>query len=190
MSIEYILLCANRLYDRGYPVARILKIAGKLRTVLRLPFREVVWIAFIYPLSALFRLAVLLIPFRVLARFMGTHLRQQEPSPLASETQLLLAWRIGLICRLAARYTPWKSKCLVQAMMTRTLLGYYHIPYVIHLGVMKADQGRASIQAHAWVKVGRLVVSGRESHKPFTVLASYISPSRLPPAGKTDASYG
>ena len=38
------------------------------------------------------------------------------------------------IVEIAGRSTPWRPKCLVEAIMVRTLLAYYRIPYVLHLG--------------------------------------------------------
>ena len=49
----------------------------------------------------------------------------------------------------------------------------------MHLGVMKSDEGKARIKAHAWVRVGRWVISGREGHRAFTVVSTYVSSSLI-----------
>jgi len=95
------------------------------------------------------------------------------------------AWRIGRISELVSKYTPWESKCLVQVLMVRALLAYYHIPYVMHLGVTKAmaqesgEEGDSIMKAHAWLSVGAWVVSGGDGHRAFTIVATFVQPSLL-----------
>lgn len=130
-----------------------------------------------YPLSGLINFGLAVFPFRYVARYLGQEISGREFSPLASAAQERQAWRIGRLCALAARYTPWEAKCLVQAIMARAWLGYYGIPYVVQIGVMKSPAGEGeTFKAHAWVRVGRYAVSGGEGHRAFTVLSSYADP--------------
>lgn len=80
---------------------------------------------------------------------------------------------------MATKYTPWKSACLVQALIATWLLAYYHIPYVLHLGVARATPQGDDLQAHAWLRVGQWVITGREGHQAFTVVATFVAPSLL-----------
>ena len=136
--------------------------------------REKLWLCGMYPLSGLLRVGLALAPFRYWAPYLGREVSDRPFCPLATESQERLAWRIGRTCALAARYTPWETKCLAQAILTRTWLGRFRIPYVVHIGVKKAGPGAPDpFAAHAWVQVGRLVVCGRQGHAAFTVLSSY-----------------
>jgi len=150
-----------------------------MRTAWQLPVREKFWILFLYPYSGLIRLAILIFPFKRLSRLLGQHYQNHQLSPLVSESQRLFAWRIGRITELTARYTPWESKCLVQAIMARTLLGIYHIPYVIHLGAKMSNEINGPMKAHAWVKVGAWIIAGREGHHAFGIVSSFVAPSIL-----------
>lgn len=158
-------------------MASVSKFLGKLRTAWRLPFREWLWLLMMYPLSGLVRVGVTLLPFRWWAPWLGKEIGARELSPLASAEQERIAWRIGRLCALAARYTPWETKCLVQAAIVRIWLGYYQIPYLLQIGVMKAPEREGGgIKAHAWVRVGRYAVCGGEGHLAFTALSGYVDP--------------
>lgn len=159
----------------------------KIRTAASLPPRDKAWFAMLYPMSGLVRAALLLLPFRRLARFLGVPHGNIQLTPLATPDQVRLAARIGAACALVARYTPWQSLCLVQAVMAKTLLDHYRIPYALYLGVSKpgaraGTQGEVpGLKAHAWVAVGPRVIAGRDGHRAFTVVSTFVSPAILNP---------
>ena len=151
----------------------------KFRSAWCLPLREKLWILLLYPYSGFIRASMYLFHFRVLSRALGHHHQNYTLSPLVSEFQQLRAWRIGRIVELTARYTPWESKCLVQAAMARTLLGLYGIPYILHIGALMTHDDIEPLKAHAWVKVGHGIITGREGHRAFGIVSSFVSPSLL-----------
>ncbi len=156
-----------------------LRPSRKIPAFWHLPVREKLWLFLLYPYSGLIRAAVLLTPFHLLSKHLGTYYKNTELSPLVNEQQLALARQVGRICEITARYTPWQSKCLVQAIMARTVLAFYAIPYVIHLGASLSNNPQKPIEAHAWVKVGHLVITGRAGHKTYPVLSSFVAPQIL-----------
>jgi len=153
-----------------------LKIPNKVRSAWQLPLTEKIWILILYPYSGFIRAALLILPFNQLSPYLGQHYLNHQLSPLVSKSQRLLAWRVGRITELTARYTPWESKCLVQAIMTKTLLKFYHIPYILHLGTKMTNDTKEPIQAHAWIKVGAWVITGRKGHSAFAIVSSFVSP--------------
>jgi Transglutaminase-like superfamily len=155
------------------------QIARKLHTVWRLPYREKLWVLLLYPYSGIVRASLYLFHFKVLSQVLGQHYQNHTLSPLVSKSQRMRAWRIGQIVELTARYTPWESKCLVQAVMARTLLGFYGIPYIIHVGALMTHDDKDPLKAHAWVKVGALIIAGREGHQAFAIVSSFVSKSLL-----------
>jgi hypothetical protein len=157
----------------------VYRVFKKIRSAWCLPLREKIWLLLLYPYSGLVRAAILVFPFRLLARCLGQHHQNYQLSPLVSESQQKLAWRIGQITELTARYTPWKSQCLVQAIMAKSLLGFYRVPYVVHLGAKMTTEAKKPMKAHAWVKVGPRVITGREGHKTFGIVSSFVAPSVL-----------
>ncbi|MCH6258791.1 lasso peptide biosynthesis B2 protein [Puniceicoccaceae bacterium K14] len=152
----------------------------KTKTALALPAREKLWFCLMYPLSAVVRLALLILPFRVISCVMGKQIQSKEPSTVLSEEEQSLVSRIGKVCALVARYTPWETKCLSQAILGRVFLGFYGISCVIYLGVTKAGDPLNPMRAHAWMKAGGLIVTGREGHRAFTVLVAYEASAIFP----------
>jgi len=148
-----------------------------LKLFFQLSFREKVSFVFAWLLSGVARLLLLTLPFRWIAPRLGLHLNNTELCAVTAEKKHQLAWRIGKITEIATRYTPWQSRCLVQAMVARVLLGFYNIPYVMHLGVTKTEDPDNLLKAHAWLCVGPYVITGREGHRQFTIVSTFVSPS-------------
>jgi hypothetical protein len=136
----------------------------------------------LFPLSGIVRGIILYVPFRYLAAYLGAECDNRLLSTLAQPQQVELALKIGRVCRLLERYTPWQSKCLVQATLAKTLLRLYGIPYVLHFGLAKkrapsastAPQPLSGLSAHAWVSVGDKVICGARGHRSFTVVGTYV----------------
>lgn len=72
--------------------------------------------------------------------------------------------------RRAVKATPFKTKCLQQAMAGKILLNKQGVPSTIYFGVSKKDQ---NLKAHAWLKVGDVFITGERGHKEF-VLVSFF----------------
>ena len=152
------------------------RLARKAATAWRLPIEEKLWCLFLVPCSAAVRLAIWALPFKRVAVFLGSSIRgEQQLFWSVTESQEARGRRIGKMGRLVARYTPWETKCLAQAIMVRMLLGWYDIPCVIRIGVMKSEEPDDPLKAHAWVEVGDSVIVGRAGYERFTVLHSYAS---------------
>ena len=146
---------------------------GKAGAWRRRPGVEQGWFFVAYPLLGLARLALLSIPFRVIAPWLGQQLRAGVPVPLVTDAQMTRARHVGWAVRTAACYTPWESKCLAQAMVARLLLGLQRLPYVLYLGVRKDDA--AGMAAHAWVCTGRAAITGGHGCGQFTVVGAFVS---------------
>jgi len=151
------------------------KLLNKLLIFIRFPLREKVWFFVLYILSGIARLAVLILPFRWVMRFLGAQHENIQLSVIVSKQQLEWALRIGKITNIATKYTPWKSKCLIQAMVAKVILNHYKIPYVIHVGMLRNEEGE--LKSHAWLNVKQRVIVGGEGHKAFTIVSSFVTPS-------------
>jgi hypothetical protein len=135
------------------------------------------WVLFLFPCSGIIRVAQHFLHFRHLSLALGQHYENKMLSCFASESQCLLAVRIGRVVELTARYTPWRCQCLVQANMARILLGLYSIPYILHIGVSSRHSSENLFKAHAWVKVGPWVIVGAGSIQDYTLISSWIPPN-------------
>ncbi|APD50678.1 lasso peptide biosynthesis B2 protein [Francisella hispaniensis] len=138
----------------------IQKVYRKLRTATKMPLKKKVWFIILYPISGIARFASLTLSLKKIFWYLGyTHCNAQLCIP-ASEEQLILAYKISKTATLVSKYVPWESKCLIDAIMVKTLLKYYKIPYVIHIGMIKTNEENKPFMGHAWVKVADQIVIG------------------------------
>lgn len=76
----------------------------------------------------------------------------------SAEADPALVEQISFAIRAMGARVPWRSDCLVQALAAQHWLASRGVGSRIHLGVKPSD---ASLDAHAWLKVGdRIVVGG------------------------------
>jgi hypothetical protein len=124
------------------------------------------------------RLSILWMPFFQLAPLLGKQGRNLEFSTLVNSRQLNRARRLGRLIRAIAEHTPWKSKCLVQAIAAVVFLRCLRIPYVLHLGVAKDEKN--DLRAHTWVRVGPCAVTGGDGRPEFVVVSTFFYPEMFP----------
>lgn len=154
-------------------------ILRKATTFLRTNWQQKAWFIPLYLLSGLARLAILLAPFRHLAPLLGSHHQNAELSVLITEQQEQHAQELKTVIRMATKYTPWESKCLVQALLAKVVLSFHGIPHVSYLGVTNSRKEAHKLEAHAWVSAGRIFVTGGNGHRTFTVVSSFISDTSI-----------
>ncbi len=152
----------------------------KARAFARMPLFEQGYFLPTWLLLGLSRGAVLLLPFRRLAAFLGDAHGPQGRVPPASASQAQRARRIARVIRVAARYTPWDSNCFAQALTARLLLGLYRIPCAVFFGLMHDHDAARALRAHAWVRSGDVAVSGGANVDRFTVVQCFSWPRTAP----------
>lgn len=104
------------------------------------------------------------------------HHREHPGAPSLDPGQQAQAVRIGELVAIAARYTPWQSRCLAQVLATQRLLAKHHIPGQFYLGVRpgcERTSQAAGPPAHAWLQCGDRIVSGGHGHEQFTVVSTF-----------------
>lgn len=102
---------------------------------------------------------------RVAAR-LGRHMAEspQEQPPNRARVQRV-KWAIGV----AARLLPWKPVCLPQAVTAQWMLHRRGIQSTLYLGTDPNNQ----YAAHAWVRAGRIVVTGGDDPRRYTVVSTF-----------------
>lgn len=125
---------------------------------------------------ALARLAMVLLPFRWVAPYLGQRMAETPVEQLPTEQQQQLrniAWAI----RKLSAHTPWESKCLVQAMAAKHMLKSRQINSTLYLGVMRNGCGDKTdadpLKAHAWLRSGHMLLTGGQGYQYFTVVATF-----------------
>ena len=122
------------------------------------------------------RLALRLLPFRRLARYLGP-VQVETPLEIAPDA-LAQARRVGGAIARIAPYTPWTSNCFPQALAAKYWLGRRHIPTTLYLGVAltpcnPTGSAEKPMSAHAWLRCGPLLVTGQQGHERYTVTARF-----------------
>lgn len=107
-------------------------------------------------LSGIVRLLLLKMPFKKLQPYLGIPNEESSKDKLQQEYEV--AEKIRWIVDRVSDYTPWESKCLVQAIVAQYLLKKKHISTTLYLGVCRAESGE--LKAHAWLRCGEMIVTG------------------------------
>ncbi len=120
---------------------------------------------------AAMRLALLVLPFRVIATLLG--LRRGEQSEQVDPASELRAEQIGRAVRSVAAHTPWPSTCLVQALAAAALLRVRGLEATLYLGVARDAGAPGELLAHAWLRCGGAVLTGAAEAERFHELVSF-----------------
>jgi hypothetical protein len=114
-------------------------------------------------------LAILILPFRAIARLAAHPLRQPEISGEARmEAVRHVRWAV-IVC---ARRLPWRAACFQQGLAVQWMLrrrGAY--PSVLYYGAAPDDE--TGLTAHVWVRDGDMDVVGGALASRFAVLARF-----------------
>jgi len=130
------------------------------------------WLFFqAYWLLGISRLAILTLAFKRLAGYLGEH--RAESSRELPESQLETTKCISWAVESASRFTPWKSNCFPKAITAQYLLRRRGIPSTLYLGCLVDDAD--TMKAHAWLRSGPRIVTGRAGHQQFGVVATFAA---------------
>lgn len=125
--------------------------------------------AFIYMLVV--RYLMLKVKFKKYQKYLGERgVETTNQYPTAKEEIIKTVRRIVLS---TSKNTPWESKCMVQAVSCKWLLKKYGVESTIYFGIKPDEENKGKLKAHAWLRVGEYIVTGREGHKAFKVVNFY-----------------
>jgi hypothetical protein len=117
-----------------------------------------------------FRIAILTLPFRVLATRLGEQGKESSVAPL-NDTQMREAIMVSRAVQTMSRNLPWDCKCLVQAAAGKTMLRRRYIPATLYLALAKDEDQK--LIAHAWLRSGDLIVTGKAGMENYTVVSVF-----------------
>lgn len=125
---------------------------------------------------ALSRVAVLVLPFRRIAPWLGAHMDESpcHHDPETAEAVARISWAIGA----ASRRVPWRSKCLEQAIAATSMLRRRRIESTMYLGLTRPGNRLTNpVEPHAWVRSGPVHVTGGTRVEHYAVVAKFASSS-------------
>ncbi len=141
---------------------------------IRLPFIEKALLMETFVFLGIYRAAILTLPFRWLTRSLTQTTSYLVVPPLPDQ-QRTTALSVGRTIQKAARYTPWESACLAQALTARRMLQRRRISGIFYLGVMKdVTDAKGQFKAHAWSKCGDIILTGQPGHEQFVIVSAFI----------------
>jgi hypothetical protein len=125
------------------------------------------------------RIALLVVPFRVLAARLGTFLppaAQEVRTALAftSPDHASLAAEIGWAVTRAARYAPFRAVCLPQAIAAKRMLARRDVRSILHFGAAKGATAEKPLDAHAWLDAAGVEVTGYPVAREFSEIACFV----------------
>ena len=127
-----------------------------------MPLKQKLMIPKIFVLMAYYYFRVHRRPFSELAPKIGT-LGYETPV----EQSPRQAWMVHELMESMFRHLRWKDSCLIRALTAKKLLNRMGHRCTLYMGVRKLA-GRG-MDAHAWLRCGRLTVTGGESMAGYTV---------------------
>jgi len=144
-----------------------------LSTIRRLSGAEWLLLAEAAVTLAAARVAVLFVPFRTLARRLGTPMRETPETPGDADRATLrrVAWAIDAIGRRA----PWRCKCLERAFAANRMLHRRGLASTLYFGIARRDGG---VAAHAWVRSGDYYVTGGSERAHFHILSTFADEAK------------
>ena len=113
------------------------------------------------------KLVIVYMPFKKIASWMG---RLQVESAYEMKYSNV-SIKIEHAIRRASNYTMHESKCYDQALTAKALLGQSGLPATIYFGLAKESDSQ--LMAHAWVRCGERIISGKPGMERFTVVACF-----------------
>ncbi len=153
--------------------ANRLKIKTKLISFMGLTFRDKLLFCVNFFLCGLSRIIIKTMPLNYFSSYFGEFYQSNQFSTLLSVSQLQKAVWIGKSVRLAAKYTPWNSSCLTQAMVGKFWCQFYKIPYVLYIGFAKDASLPGQYTAHAWTTAGAVNITGGNGWINYRVVSTY-----------------
>lgn len=147
----------------------------KIKTFLTMPYKQKELFLISFILCGLARFAINVFGYRRISFCYGNFCRMQIQSTIISKEQQQQAIMIRRAVALAARYTPWDSSCLTQAMVAKFWCQFYDIPYMLFIGFAKVSDKPLGHDAHAWITAGSVFITGGYSFNTHAVVLSYTN---------------
>jgi hypothetical protein len=123
------------------------------------------------------RFKVSFVPFQTYKKELGKHMHTTSHQGFQSEQALTkrLSWAI----QKTARYTPFKSNCMVQAMAAKRMCKKRGIATTFYIGVGKDQAVEGQKLNHAWLRSGSMIVTGNlKDLEDYAVIGTYAEDAR------------
>lgn len=118
---------------------------------------------------AIARLGMAFVPFRRIALWLGTP-GAETPAAVTAE-EIRVAEEIGWAVAVLGRRVPWNGRCMAQALAAGGMLRRRGLEGTVSFGACKNQS--AGFDAHAWLRLGSLIVTGAPHHEQFKTFTTF-----------------
>lgn len=108
-------------------------------------------------------------PMKKYVKKLGKEKTESPETALQEHQEYLLSLKTAI--RRAAKFAPFKSRCLQQAYAGKIILNKQNIPSTIYFGVAKDET--KGLKAHAWLRAGDIYISGGKERFEYAVVGNY-----------------
>ncbi|MDR6722685.1 MULTISPECIES: lasso peptide biosynthesis B2 protein [Paenibacillus] len=129
--------------------------------------RLMLWEAFFYLGLARILKAM---PFAKIAPGLGIPMHETPMTGL-NRSQIVTLRNVSKAIMLASKITPWQSRCLVMAIAAMKMLERRNISSTLYMGTARNKEGQ--MMAHAWLRSGKLIVTGADTMDQYTVVGVF-----------------
>ena len=119
--------------------------------------------------SAFARYLTFFYSIKQFSKFLGEHNTETPENHIVELDEILGIIRKSV--RRGAKYTPWRTKCMEEAIIAKFLLKKLKLQSTIYFGVSKNNN--KEMIAHAWLRCGDIIITGYKGVKKFTKVASF-----------------
>jgi hypothetical protein len=138
---------------------------------IKLPIRTKLILMEAYLMLSLAGLLLWAFKFKKIARLLGRSNRETAVSNVGIDPYLVR--QVANAIRTMSPYTLRKSKCLVQAFAAKLMLRRRKQRSTLYLGVAKAEDKK--MIAHAWLRCGKLYVTGGDGSITYAITGKFAS---------------
>ena len=119
------------------------------------------------------RIAQAVLPFRILARWIGRPNEESAKNDPQSDEHIeilqSIRWTVGAV----GRNVPRKANCLTRALMARSMLKRRGLTGTVYFGMVR-DQESNQLKAHAWLRShNEMVTGGEEAEGSYKVVSKF-----------------
>jgi transglutaminase-like putative cysteine protease len=118
---------------------------------------------------AIARMVMACVPFRRIAAWLGTAGAESPATVTPEETRTAEA--VGWAVRVLGGRVPWDGRCLAQALAATSMLRRRGLEGTVSFGVCEGES--ATFDAHAWLRVGSLILTGGPGHERFKTFTTF-----------------
>lgn len=142
---------------------------NKILNFIKIPFRDKLLFLEAVLLDFFFRILIITFPLKYYAFLLG-----KQGIKSSDDEDLLIDDRIKSVLRAskrAFRESLWDSVCFDKALTVKRMLKRRGVHTTIYFGLMKDETNM--LKAHAWLRYGKYIITGRAGMEKFTVVSFF-----------------